>query len=232
MRRETQPCLRGVLALALVGCGYARPADIGPGADAANDSADNGHALTIEIHRGFDGPLSDDATFVAVQDGDTGSFVELTGDAGSYTTTVVADRYAIAIGCIQQGATQHTVVFAHRTIEDDPLFRINCLPPDPPAAMLQLRSPNQPADQLMYVAVTNTLLVLTGGEPQTALVYPGEVDVIATTRTASGETDRVTRGVITVPQEGTSHSLDYDAGIPAEHHAAMAWPERPASSSR
>jgi hypothetical protein len=108
-----------------------------------------GNDVTVEIHKGFpfvDGDTADDATFVAVQDGD-GPFVAATGTNGVYKVHITNDRFGVAVGCNDSAAASFVdIEIIQQTVADGLVYKTFCKS-QPDSATLNVTVKNLPAGQ-------------------------------------------------------------------------------------
>jgi hypothetical protein len=145
---------------------------------------DGAHMLTIELFRtnGFVAGDTQNATFLAVQDGD-GAWATIAGDGGVYRVPLASDRYGVAIGC---SGVISTVTVLQQTIDDGLDVRERSCSSRPLELDVVLR--NSPASSTMTIAVGDEFAVRPPGDTTVALSMdpgPTEVFVASVPRRAS-----------------------------------------------
>jgi hypothetical protein len=181
------------------------------GACGGDGSNGDGNEVRVEIHRGYpfvDGDTADDATFVAVQDGD-GAFVPATGVKGVYTVPIASDRFGVAVGCNDQSNQYVDIEIVQQTVEDGLVYKTVCKLP-PLDATLEVAVSNLPQGQRLRLRTANNLGYAFDDGPVTLEVRAGQTELFGTLSDIDDNVLRLFRSSIEVA--GTTNlSIDVNA---------------------
>jgi hypothetical protein len=182
--------------------------------------------IIVEIHRNVpfvDGDTADDATFVAVQDGD-GSFVEATGTNGVYRVRVASNRFGVAVGCFDSVGKFSDIEIVQRVIEEGTTYKTVCKP-NADDQHLAVTVKNMPANNRMRLRASRSVANLSADGTGMLDVQPGANEVFGTLTDANRAVVKLFRiSNIQVPAT-TTVSIDVAAdGAAPEIHPLTVTP--------